>query len=76
MLHRFQQGTIVDLTAMETIFNTNIYVVDKTTGQIRSAHDVDEYLTHQVVLVNNVDHPLARIDAGQVCRCWYVYLVI
>ena len=76
MLSRFQCGTIVDLEAMETIFNTNIYVVDKETGKVRSAHDADEFLTHQVVLVNDVGHPFARIDAGQNCRCWYVYLVI
>lgn len=76
MLPRFNQGTVVPLIAMETIFNTNIYVIDKTTGQIRSAHYADEFLTHQVVLVNNVGHPFARIDAGQECRCWYVYLVI
>ena len=74
MLNRFQHGTIVALIAMEDIVSPGIYVVDKKTEKVRNAYDVDEYLTHQVVLVNDVDpHPVL---AGEACRCWYVYLVI
>lgn len=77
MLQRFQFGTIVDLHTMENIANTGIYVVDKDSGMVRRAKDADEYLTHQVVLVN--DYQFAEdtiIHAGLKCRCWYVYLVL
>lgn len=77
MLSRFQYGTIVDLKAMEDITNTGIYVVDKDSGRIRKAKNADEYLTHQVVLVNDyVVSDCNTIYAGERCRCWYVYLVI
>ena len=77
MLSRFQQGTIVDLTPMEDIANSGIYVVDKDNGKIRRAKDADEYLTHQVVLVNDIYvSGCNTIYAGEKCRCWYVYLVI
>ena len=77
MLSRFECGTIVDLKTMEDIKNTGIYVVDKNSGRIRWAKNADEYLTHQVVLVN--DYIVSNCDtiyAGESCRCWYVYLVI
>ena len=77
MLNRLHFGTIVDLKAMEDITNTGIYVVDKQCGKIRRAKDADEYLTHQIVLVNdNVVSNCNTIYAGESCRCWYVYLVV
>ena len=77
MLNRFQYGTIVDLKAMEDITNTGIYVVDKNSGEIRKAKNADEYLTHQIVLVNdNIVSDCNTIYAGERCRCWYMYLVM
>ena len=76
MLSRFQTGTIVSLEAMEDIINTSICVVDKQTGKVRMAKDMDEFLTHQVVLVSNLTDRCCCLPAGCMCRCWYVYLVV
>lgn len=76
MLSRFQTGTIVSLEAMEDIINTSICVVDKQTGKVRMAKDMDEFLTHQVVLVSNITDRRCCLPAGCMCRCWYVYLVV
>lgn len=77
MLNRFHYGTIVDLKAMEDIVNTGIYVVDKVSGKIRKAKNADEYLTHQIVLVNDyLVSDCNTIYAGETCRCWYVHLVL
>lgn len=77
MLNRFKQGTIVDLQTMEDIKNQCLYVVDKGTGKIRNAYNMDEYLTNQLVIVNNYElMPLKTIKKNEYCRCWYVYLVL
>lgn len=79
MLHRFQNGTIVDRKAGEDIKNNDIYVLDPVTREIRKARDCDEWLTCQVVYVNNmrldnvIDFDIAK---GEMCRCWIVYLVV
>ena len=54
MLNRFQNGTIVEFKAGEDIRNNDIYVLDPTTREIRKARDCDEWLTCQLVYVNNV----------------------
>ena len=74
MLNKFECGTIVSLTAMEDIVSPGIYVVDKKTEKIRNAYEVNEYITHQVVLVSNIYS--GPIVAGELCRCWYVHLII
>ena len=74
MLNKFECGAIVDLTAMEDIVSPGIYVVDKKTEKIRNVYDVNEYVTHQVVLVSNLYS--GPIIAGEECRCWYVHLII
>ena len=76
MLNRFQNGTIVDLETMEDVTNDSICVVDKQTGKIRMARDIDEYLTHQVVLVSHPTDRRCCLSAGYKYRCWYVYLVV
>ncbi len=77
MLYRFQNGTILELTTMEDIYNTGIYVVDKNTNKIRFANNEDEYLKNQVVLVNDYRfHPKASIPCGEKCRCWVVFIVL
>lgn len=81
MLNRFQYGTIVDFKAGEDIKNNDIYVLDPTTREIRKARDCDEWLTCQVVYVNNLsprnDNVIDfDISKGEVCRCWIMYLVV
>lgn len=79
MLHRFQNGTIVDRKAGEDIKNNDIYVLDPVTREIRKARDCDEWLTCQVVYVNNMrlDNVIDfDISKGEMCRCWIVYLVV
>lgn len=77
MLSRFQQGTIEDFVSFENILNNGIYVVDRVVGNLRKAVNCDEYLTHQVVLVNdNRFKSNEIIPAGTKCRCWHVYLVL
>lgn len=79
MLSRFQYGTIVDFKAGENIKNNDIYILDPVTREIRKAKDCDEWLTCQLVYVNNVSFD-NRIDfdinKGDACRCWIVYLII
>ena len=79
MMHRFNCGTIVDRKAGENIKNNDIYILDPITREIRKARDCDEWLTCQLVYVNNmrlnnvIDFD---INKGEMCRCWIVYLVI
>ena len=74
MLHRFQHGTIVDRIAGETIKNNDIYIVDHEKQSIRKPRTPDEWLTCQLVYVNNIDGDI--ICAGSDCRSWIGYLVI
>lgn len=79
MLHRFQCGTIVDHKAGEDIKNNDIYILDPATREIRKARDCDEWLTCQLVYVNNVSFNNTIdfcINKGEMCRCWIVYLVV
>ena len=79
MLHRFQNGTIVDRKAGEDIKNNDIYVLDPITREIRKARNSDEWLICQVVYVNNMrlDNVVDfDINKGEMCRCWIVYLVV
>ena len=77
MLNRFNFGTIVDYETMEDVANTGIYVIDKNSGKIRRGQNADEYLTHQVVLVNDYNFSdCGIINTGSKCRCWHVYLVL
>ena len=75
MLSRFECGTIVDKTTEEAILNNQLYVVDPNTQKIRVAKDMDEWLTCQVVLVNDY-HYEDHIPQGVKVRCWIVYVVV
>lgn len=81
MLNRFQCGTIIDCKAGEYIKNNDIYILDPMTREVRKARDSDEWLTCQLVYVNNLS-PINDnvidfyIDKGETCRCWIGYLVI
>lgn len=79
MLHRFQCGTIIDFQAGEDLKNNDVYIVDPITRNIRKPKDTDEWLTCQLVYVNNVSFNNVidfDISKGEVCRCWIGYLVI
>lgn len=79
MHNRFQYGTIVDRIAGETLKNNDIYVVDPEKQSIRKPRTPDEWLTCQLVYVNNVSLNNTIdfcINKGEMCRCWIVYLVI
>lgn len=79
MLHRFQCGTIVERKAGEDIRNNDIYVLDPVTREIRKPVDCDEWLTCQLVYVNNVSLNNTidfDISKGEMCRCWIGHLVI
>ena len=79
MLSRFQCGTIVDFKAGEDIKNNDIYILDPTTREIRKARDCDEWLTCQLVYVNNISLNNVidfDINKGEVCRCWIGCLII
>lgn len=79
MLHRFQNGTIADFQAGEPLKNNDLYILDPNTRKIRKPKDSDEWLTCQLVYVNNmrlnnvIDFD---IDEGEMCRCWIGYLLI
>lgn len=79
MLHRFNYGTIVDRKAGEDIRNNDIYILDPVTKEIRKARNCDEWVTCQLVYVNNmrldnvVDFDISK---GEMCRCWIGYLLI
>lgn len=74
MLHKFQCGTIVDRIAGETLKNNDIYILDPEKQSIRKPRNPDEWLTCQLVYVNNIGGDI--ICAGSACRCWIGYLVI
>lgn len=74
MLHRFQNGTIVDRIAGETIKNNDLYIIDPEKQSIRKPRTPDEWLTCQLVYVNDIGGDI--ICAGSACRCWIGYLVI
>ena len=74
MLQRFQHGTIVSLIAGETLKNNDLYIVDPEKQSIRKPITPDEWLTCQLVYVNNIGGDI--ICAGSACRCWIGYLVI
>ena len=79
MLHRFQCGTVVGFNAGEDIKNNDIYILDPSTREIRKARDCDEWLTCQLVYVNNIsfDNNINFIiKKGTECRCWIGYLVL
>ncbi len=81
MLHRFNYGTIVDHKAGEDIKNNDMYVLDPVTREIRKARDSDEWITCQMVYVNNIsprnDNVIDfDISKGEMCRCWIVHLVV
>lgn len=79
MLQRFQYGTIVDFQAGEDLKNNDVYIVDPITRKIRKPKDTDEWLTCQLVYVNNVSLNNVidfDISKGEMCRCWIGYLVI
>ena len=74
MLNRFQNGTIVDYQAGEDLKNNDIYIIDPVTRKIRKPKDCDEWLTCQLVYVNNIHNNAIKKDEW--CRCWIGYLVI
>ena len=79
MINRFHNGTIVDFKAGEDIKNNDIYILDPATREIRKARDCDEWLTCQLVYVNNpsLNNTIDFcINKGETCRCWIGYLVI
>ena len=79
MLSRFQHGTIVDFQAGEDLKNNDVYIVDPITRKIRKPKDSDEWLTCQLVYVNNVSFNNSidfDISKGDMCRCWIGYLII
>ena len=81
MLNRFQNGTIVEFQAGEDIKNNDLYIVDLYTRKIRKPRSSDEWLTCQLVYVNNVNWKNDTnknwvIKEGEICRCWVGYLVI
>lgn len=77
LLNRFQNGTIVDFQAGEDLKNNDLYIVDPETRKIRKPRDCDEWLTCQLVYVNDV-YPRNDnvIFENEWCRCWIGYLVI
>lgn len=79
MLNRFRNGTIVDFKAGEDIKNNDIYILDPATREVRKAKDCNEWLTCQLVYVNNVSLNNVidfYINKGEMCRCWIGYLVV
>lgn len=79
MLSKFQHGTIADFKAGEDIKNNDIYILDPVTREVRKAQDCDEWLTCQLVYVNNVSLNNVidfDINKGDMCRCWIGYLII
>lgn len=88
MLHRFQNGTIVDLQAGEDLRNNDLYILDPETREIRKPRSCDEWLTCQLIYVYETDSSRFSISEygkrfeegvikkGQICRCWIGYLVI
>ena len=79
MLNRFQNGTIVEFKAGEDIKNNDIYILDSTIREVRKTRDCDEWLTCQLVYVNNVSLNNVidfYINKGEMCRCWIGYLVL
>ena len=84
MLHRFQNGTIVDYQAGEDLRNNDIYIIDPQSRKIRKPRDCDEWLTCQLVYVfNSAEDHFYRTGYGDNiikkddwCRCWIGYLVI
>ena len=79
MLSRFQHGTVVDFQAGEDLKNNDIYIVDPATRKVRKPKDSDEWLTCQLVYVNNVSLNNVidfYINKGDMCRCWIGFLII
>lgn len=81
VLNRFQNGTIVEFQADEDLRNNDLYVIDIYTRKIRKPRSSDEWLTCQLVYVNNVNWKNDTnenwiIKKGEVCRCWVGYLII
>ena len=74
MLQRFQHGIIADHIAGETLKNNDLYIIDPDKQSIRKPRTPDEWLTCQLVYVNNIGGDI--ICAGSACRCWIGYLVI
>ncbi len=74
MLQRFQHGTIVSRIAGESLKNNDVYIVDPEKQSIRKPTTPDEWLTCQLVYVNNIGCDV--ICAGSACRCWIGYLII
>lgn len=79
MLNQFHNGRIFDFKAGEDIKNNDVYILDPITREVRKARDCDEWLTCQLVYVNNVS-PNNAIDfyikKGEECRCWIGYLIL
>ena len=79
MLSRFQFGTIAEFKAGEEIANNDVYILDPITREIRKPRDCDEWLTCQLVYVNNVSFNNTInfcISKGTMCRCWVGYLIL
>lgn len=81
MLNRFQNGTIVEFQAGEDLKNNDLYVVDPNTRKIRKPRSSDEWLTCQLVYVNNINWKNDQnenwtIKNNESCRCWIGYLVL
>lgn len=82
MLHTFQNGVIVDRVAGQDIKNNDIYILDPHSNEVRKAKDCDEWLTCQVVYVNEyrdshfTEDSVGKryedgiIPKGTECRCW------
>ena len=81
MLNRFQNGTIVEFQAGEDLKNNDLYVVGPNTRKIRKPRNNDEWLTCQLVYVNNIgfgDDTDVNwvITKDKKCRCWIGYLIV
>lgn len=78
MLIKFQNETIVNFQAGEDLKNNDIYIVDPNTRKIRKPRNTNEWLTYQLVYVNNINwennvNENWTIKKDELCRCWTSY---
>ena len=71
---RFKRGILINAQAKENLLNNQLYILEN--GEIRYAKSSEDWLTKQIVYVNNEMYSSNYIiSQGEHCRCFLVAII-
>ena len=71
---------VASFEAAEDIMNNSVCIIDRQSQKIRNPYSVDDWQRNETVLVYNVPGEIHDgedsflIKAGEMCRCWRIWI--